>query len=787
MAKKIQRNFSGGIISPFIYPMVNIPKRQNGLSVCENFYVEKFGAVANRPGLVYGRRALGKSSRLFAANFGDGGSYLIQIGEKLIYIYEYDPSGGLTEVHFEPVPFARGAMPSITQSGNVVVLAHKDSPTMTIERMVASDGTVTFDIDYIKPPPRTGPITYTASSDHSGTFNYNFRLAYIRDGIEYQATPSIQARSVAEASLNAPIDIEWSNGLPDAQEVAIYVSYDLDQVEEHRLAAVAKSVNGAGRYKYIGEPPSEQTPYNPETDRVSVRRVENVMKAETTGGDYFPVPKLEGFKYIIVDRGTGAHYGPFLPGRVDGGNTELIGADAATFNRPNPLNIFYSPCPGACTFFKQRLVLGGADADPEKVFFSRLGNFRDFSEPRIKNDDSPFSLVMSGGTFSGVKHLLGVRGLFLFSTEKEWDIGEDTSPTAIFGSEVSNEGSGNTPPVRAGSGAIMTDAQGRNVYSLLYSFNERSFVGSDISLFSTTLFKGRYITDWAYSRDDKIIWAVMSDGKVLTLTFVVEQGIAAWAEHDFGGKVTSVAMVSVNGKDRAYFTVTREKTAAITLDFGLGPSDGPGEETYIESLADRDVVDESDFIFLDSSVVLDITQNGAPSSSFVLTAPHLVGRSVAIVADGRPVANPIEPGSVGIEITQSPQTIQLDGPASKVVVGLPYPSSLLTTPIDTIGEETIIGRNMIIERVLLYAQETGGLYAGPRLPESGVEGMHPYATLVPRNIDDGPPLESGDIEISIPGDWSEDAQVAIRHIDPLPCRLMSIYSVGKLTGPREDV
>ena len=88
--RKVQTNFSGGIISPLLTMFTQLQKRNNGLRDVRNFIVEKYGSLANRAGLelVADGDASKVPLRVESFSFGSDENYCLVFGDKWIRIIE---------------------------------------------------------------------------------------------------------------------------------------------------------------------------------------------------------------------------------------------------------------------------------------------------------------------------------------------------------------------------------------------------------------------------------------------------------------------------------------------------------------------------------------------------------------------------------------------------------------------------------------------------------------------------------------------------------------------------
>lgn len=253
--------------------------------------------------------------------------------------------------------------------------------------------------------------------------------------------------------------------------------------------------------------------------------------------------------------------------------------------------------PGSVTFIQQRLAFGNTDVEPNKVITSRSGQLRDFTQknPIQANDSISFNMV--GRQLNEVRHMLDLGKLVILTSTGEWSAQGGTdgtlTPTDINLRQHSYNGASRLKPVIVDGSALYVQARGSIVRDLGFNFQIDGYQGNDLTIFSSHLFEGYTLIDWAYQQiPNSIVWAVRDDGVLLGLTLVREQQMLAWHRHDFeGGKVKSVTSIPGNKEDILYLTIEREINSKTV--------------TYIEKLTSRQFEDVIDAKFMDSSLSYD--------------------------------------------------------------------------------------------------------------------------------------------------------------------------------------
>lgn len=239
-----------------------------------------------------------------------------------------------------------------------------------------------------------------------------------------------------------------------------------------------------------------------------------------------------------------------------------------------------------------------------------------------------------------------------------------------------------------------------------------------------------------------ICWFVSSNGKLLGLTYVPEQQVGAWHQHDtLNGLFESCTSVAEGTEDVLYVVVKRTINGAT--------------KRYVERMASRQFTAQKDAVFVDSS----LTYSGAEVSA-ISGLSHLEGQIVNILADGA-----VHPQRV---VTSG--AIELDNPASTVQIGLPITADTQTLPMAaTIDSGYGQGRAKNINKVWLRVYRSSGIFAGP-----SADKLTEAKQRTTENYGSPPSLKSDEIEIMITPTWAQGGQVFIRQTDPLPLTLVSM-------------
>ena len=164
-----------------------------------------------------------------------------------------------------------------------------------------------------------------------------------------------------------------------------------------------------------------------------------------------------------------------------------------------------------------------------------------------------------------IRALIPFRVLLVLTQGAEYTvgkIGDAITPSNIPIEVQGYEGCANVEPVVVGNTAIYVTELGRKVRDLAYVFERDAYDGDDLTIMAEHLFSKESglgeITELSYAPEPHgVVWAVMSDGRLLGMTYLREHEIWAWHEHQTEGEVESACSVPESGEYRTYLVVRR--------------------------------------------------------------------------------------------------------------------------------------------------------------------------------------------------------------------------------------
>lgn len=187
--------------------------------------------------------------------------------------------------------------------------------------------------------------------------------------------------------------------------------------------------------------------------------------------------------------------------------------------------------------WQQRLVMASSSTLPFTMWFSVVGDLYNFYANRPQVDSDAFSATIPATKASKILHLVSGKWLTIFTESGEYICdsagGEGFSFRSINIRQVSSVGIHPTiEPIQTEDRIIFVAHDGRSVYEMRYDLSQDSVIPVDRSVLAYHLTEAQAIVKVAYQRyPDSVVWFLLNDGSMLSMTFVPDQEVCAWARH----------------------------------------------------------------------------------------------------------------------------------------------------------------------------------------------------------------------------------------------------------------
>lgn len=429
----------------------------------------------------------------------------------------------------------------------------------------------------------------------------------------------------------------------------------------------------------------------------------------------------------------------------------ILDTNLASAPNNTTLGIGLTNTPGAVAHFEGRRGLAGTVDGSQDVWLTRSNTEKDltYSIP-VKATDRIQQRIKSriGCT---IRHLVPLGQLVVLTDTTEFRVSpvntDAITPDSFAARAQSYVGAARVQPEIVHSTLLFAGASGGHVYQMRFSDEAGGYLVLDLCERASHLFDGLRIVQMAAQLAPvPVLWCVSSAGKLLGLTFVPAQQVAAWHWTDTDGVVESASAGKESGEDRVYEIVQRTINGVA--------------QRYVERRAARTPAALADCWFVDCGLRLET----AAAVATVGNLGHLEGKEVAVFANGMVQARRVVVGAQ-IEL----ETPLPAGP-NKVLVGLPREAELQSVPATFAIEAYGGGRPKSVSKVWVRVEASGSFEAGPSLDDMTRHEVAPGTTF------------SGLVEVRVPNSWTDDGQLFIRQRDPLPLTVVSLTAEMAVGG-----
>ena len=281
--------------------------------------------------------------------------------------------------------------------------------------------------------------------------------------------------------------------------------------------------------------------------------------------------------------------------------------------------------PGAVSYFEQRRVFAGTNNAPQNIWMTKSGTESNMSFGLPIRDDDRIEFRVAAREANTIRHIVPLTNLLMLTGSAEWRItsvnSDAITPSSISVKPQSYVGANNAQPVIVNNSMVYAAARGGHVRELGYNWQANGFITGDLSLRAAHLFDNLTIEDMALSKSPiPIVWAISSNGKLLGLTYVPEQQIGAWHQHDTDGTFESVACVSEADDDVTYCVIKRTINGST--------------KRYIERMGTRLFKTQRDNFFVDAGATYNGTNTDTNKTVTISGGTTYVkGQSVTITTN----------------------------------------------------------------------------------------------------------------------------------------------------------
>tara|TARA_B100000085_G_scaffold245612_1_gene238880 strand:+ start:278 stop:2743 length:2466 start_codon:yes stop_codon:yes gene_type:complete len=819
VTRNFKQTFSGGEISPEMFGRIGDNKFQQGAALVRNFIVKPQGPAQNRSGFAYVNEVKDSATkvRLLSFTFSTVQTMVIEFGNNYFRFH----TQGQTLLYSNGAAWSNATaytVGDIALQGGVnyyCTVAHTNQAPPNTAYWYAMPANYIYEVPHPYTEAELFDVHYVQSADVMTLVHPNHAPRELR---RLGATKWELKVINFGSPLPTPTNVQAAMYIPSSSTT------NADTYLTHKYVVTAIGTN------LVEE--SNQSSSASVDNNIFVTGAKNTITWNAvTGATRYRVYKEQGGIYGFLGETT---------------TTTLVDDNVAPdFSRTPPIHendfVGTGNYPGAVSYFEQRRVFAGTNNGPQDIWMTKSGTESNMSFGLPIQDDDRIEFRVAAREANTIRHIVPLTQLLLLTGSAEWRItsinSDAITPSSISVKPQSYIGANNSQPVIVNNSLVYAAARGGHVRELGYNWQANGFITGDLSLRAPHLFDNLTTIDMALSKAPiPIVWMTSSNGKLLGLTYVPEQQLGAWHQHDTDGLFESVACVSEGNDDVTYCVIQRNINGA--------------NKRYIERMGTRLFKTQRDNFFVDCGATYDgtntdtnktVTISGGTTykkgESIVVTAnynlfnapPSVDDKDDAIVlVDGStfyrctilstasqtvatakldkdlPVSlrntaittfevarnkitglnflegkkiNILADGAVHPQKTVASGSVTLDRAASVVHLGLPYESDLQTLPLALQIEAFGQGRVKNLNHVWLRVLESSGIFAGPsadKLIEAKQRTTEPYGTP--------PNLKTEDIKIMLTPTWQDNGQIFIRQTDPLPLTIVGLTTEVAVGG-----
>lgn len=730
---KVIVNASGGEASPAIKARVDTEQYFGLADTLENCIPTHYGSVLGMPGTKHVKRVkdVSKLTRNIRFMFSVGDAYVLEFSEG--YIRFFQNSGSVVE--------AAQTITGATQANPCVI---------TITGHGYSNGD-SVDIESVGGMTELNNKRYLVANVTANTFELTDEDGNDIDSTGYTAyTSGGTAEAVYEIS--SPYQEEDLRNIKYSQQGDImYIACDGYEQRELRRYGSTNWTLSTPTYDSLSWPAfgsinTTTTTITPSstTGSITLTASSSIFTADHVGG-YFKLDIGSSLGYVKI---TAYSSGTSVTATV----MSTLGGTAATSDWYEGAWSDEQGWPVDVKFYEQRLYY----FKDLKLYGSEQGvynNFDNGTDSDATEDTDPVIYELSSNQIDNILWAHSSKNLTLGTASGPFTVTSGSSTEPITPTNPPNiyhqneSGANSVSPVRIGQYIYYVERSGTKLAEFAYNLETDAYQSNDITYLSDHIL-GDGVVDMAVQQYPyNIIWCVLEDGTMATLTRQIANNVRGWARQVISGtdcEVESVCVIPNGKEDQVWITVKRTINSQTVR--------------YQEYFTAHDFGDREDVFFLHSG----LTYDGAATDT-ITGLDHLEGETVSVIADG----------AVHPDVVVSNGSVTLNYEAEKVHIGLSYTSTYKTLDIESGGSAgTSQGKVTSISRVTVRFLNS----LGCKLGDGTTMDVIPFRSYGD-NFDEPPPLFTGDKEVQFPSGHVKNKYIVIQQDQPLPMHVLGLFPV----------
>lgn len=752
---------NAGELSPYMDARTDVAKYRSGCRRLENMIVLPYGGVYRRAGTEYlGEAKHGnKQCRLIGFNFSVTTRFVLEFGDLYMRVWGNDSqvlSGGSPYEIVSPYTEAQLRELQYVQINDIMYLAHPSHPPYKLSRIADNNWTLAK-VAWKYPPlldqnttattiassVATGSATLTASASlfQAGHVGSQWAIQWPRTSGSLNETIDSNKTSTATLDIQGDWTITTVGTWIGTVRILRIPKKEMDEDGGAGFTAyeVVREFNSLGTARNF-------TATGTETDRVGLK-IQIANYASNTNARVFleSTDFNSGGTVTINSVASGTSAGATVDKWLGSTITATSQWSEAAFSAVRGY-------PRSVAIHEQRLCFGGTTSQPNTVWCSKVDDFEDFQLGSNADDALQFTVASSEG--NRIAWMFSQKRLMLGTSGDEWTVGGADSSSPFSASNIqaqrqSSYGSKTTRAILLNDVLLFLQRRGRKIRELTYNFERDGWVAPDLCVLAEHITEGEIVEMAFQQQPDAILWAVKGDGKLVGMSYERDQEVVAWHRHSTDGDFESVATVyGLSGADdEVWFVVKRTINGTVKRYI---------ERFKADNRAKVEAETKDDWWFLDCA-----KRYSGTATATITGLSHLEAKSAVVLSDGA-----VQPSK-----TVASGQITLDKAASKVLVGLPFTSTILPMKFDyELQDGATRGRRKRINRASVSLYKS----LGGEASSNGTDWLWLYPRDFNDPMDASPPPFSGDAEVVVAGDYSFDGDFYLRQTLPYPLTIRAL-------------
>ena len=677
-------SFTTGQVSPYLEARQRYPKYNSSLRTLENFLISPLGPVQRRPGTRYVATAKTGTPRLLKFEYSTDDVYAIEAGDEYFRFYrdgaQIQNGGSAYEI---ATPFEDTELWDIryAQSDNWMYAVDGNDPPQIITR-TAHNAWTCADIAFvdgpfsdenedesftITPSATTGTINLVASSalfddDHVGAL---WEISHIVDSNKISGQFWTNGDSNSVENLDIYVGQEYTLTTSGYWQGTCLLQRSIDDgTTWDTVKPFSYSFNGNVLYT---DRAGHEAGIEDEQDAIYRVRLEDQLVTSHMSrhgeGKFNYILATDMFtRRGIVEIATvtdSTHATATVITSLDSTDATWRWAEGAWSD--------YRGWPKTVTFHQQRAIYGGSESYPTTLWFSETGadNYNEFKAGTLDTD--AFTRPMQGQNpirwlLSGDYLLVGTST----SVGKYGKQGLPLTPTMPGYQEQSTHGSAAIQAVTTADTVLYVERGMRKLREFGYAFQYDRYTTPELTLLSQEITDPCVVEIAFQKRPQPILWCILGDGNIATLTYYRDQAVAGWSKQTTTGEFKSLMATPGSGTTPSGDTWTEDVLWTIAERNVNGT-----DYSMVEQFTPLDWGDDvNDCWFVDSG--LSTGDDLVVAASTFTGMDHLATEEVCLYGDAN---------NIGSVTVSAGGVITPGGSYTNMTAGLNYTSKLETLPL----------------------------------------------------------------------------------------------------------